>query len=422
MATSQGMAWLVLPNDVLTERQPDALSWFSLTKVNNLRNKGSIVTSSAHDVRGKVILLEFEYASWGGNGGQGLAIHMFDAGAPAAGSGGLGGVGLGYVNMAGAYIGIGLDESGSFSSIDAKKMSETSKDSGVGNVITVRGSQERGYALDGTFTLPAQTPLFYDAARYASRQQIIDDGATRRIVAKFTPKKYLPGYTIDLSVNGQPLLQGFDYPHAVPAALKVGVAATNGDRASNHDIGYLRFFLLDPVGLDCPSNGNLLRDAPAYIDAAGKIYAYPQLNDGDHVHRGWDGSGKWGDTIPADAATYGVDLSGAGCIDSDGPCAAPAANGPALMNSVVIYFRQDKGTEQEPSDTTTFTQHGAIDFVVNMQEERTSAFLPVATITGNNLAKRTVTFPRQRCTGLHVGVNKAASGGPSVVGLEAYDR
>jgi hypothetical protein len=422
MATAQKTAWLATPIGVAAESQSTAQQgWLPLTKANKRPDKSTVVTSKAYDVRGKIIVIELDYVSWGGNGGQGLVVYLFDASAPAAGSGGIGGIGLGYVRMIGAYIGIGLDESGSFSSIDAKSMSETTKDSGAGNFVTVRGSQERNFARDGMFALSPQMPLFYEAARYASRQKLLDSGGIRHVVAKLTPKKYLPGYTVDLMINGEFIVQEFDYPYAVPASVKAGIAATNGDRTSNHEIKNFDFNLLDPVGIECPENGNVLRNIPAYITHSNKAFAYPQLNDGDHVHRGWDGKGKWGD-IPKGNVLYGVDISGAACRDSDGFCAAPAGKGAVEINTVAFYCRQDDGTQQEPSDATTFSQHGAIDFTVLVRSENTSAWTKVASDSGSNLVKRVFTFPPRRCWGVEVSVSKAEGTGPALVGLEAYNR
>ena len=424
MASSQSMAWRVDPAGLVNEsRSFQQQGWYLLTTASKSRNRGTIETNKAYDVRGKIIVFEFNYVSWGGNGGQGLAMYLFDASAGAVGSGGVGGPGLGYINLKGAYIGIGFDESGSFSSPDAKSILENGIDAGTGNFVTIRGSQERRYVRDAMVALPPQLPLFHDAAQYSSRQQSLDGGGIRHIAAKLTPKKYFPGYSIDVSINGQPVLQGFDYPYAVPASVRAGVAATNGDRSSNHEIVDLQFRLLDPVGIECPSNGNVLRNIPAYISHSGKQFFYPQLNDGDHVHKGWDGVGRWGD-IPDGNALYGTDLSGAPCRESDGSfCAAPAGKGAAEINTVVCYCRQDDGTQQEPSDTTKFSQHGAIDFHVQVRDESINDWVDVAPLTSNNnLVKRTFTFPPRRCLGVQVWVLKAGGTGPALVGLEAYKR
>ena len=168
------------------------------------------------------------------------------------------------------------------------------------------------------------------------------------------------------------------------------------------------------------AHDHLLKNVPSYImTTRNLIYYCPQLNDGDAVHAGWDGSGSWGKELTGPLA-YAIDLSGGGCVDSNGPCAAPAGTGGVEMNTIMVFSRQDDGTQKEPSDTTTFTQHGPINFDVIAQPDGTTDWVVIGRVYGNNLVRRVFSFPAARYSQVQARVDLAASDGPSIVQLEAY--
>lgn len=368
------------------------------------------------DALGQVIKFEFDYISWGGNGADGLALYLFDPTIQTAEPARYLGETLGYVGFPGGYVGIGLDERGNFSRGPLNKPDGPT----AGHVAVIRGSAARGWARAGSAAVTP--PLAYLAPKYTTRQQAVAAGGIKHVVAKFTPKKYRPGYEIDLSINDQVLFKAFDYPYAAPASLKAGISASTGGSTNNHEIRNLQLEVVEAVEPGCPENGNLIRNVPAYISAGVKLFYYPQLNDGDHVHKDWDGSGKWGN-LAGQIVLYGVDLTGTQCEDSESVCAAPPGKGAVEMNTAVIYSRQDDGIQQEPGDSTTFTQHGAVNFEVEGQEENNEIdWITLASITGNNLVRRTVTFPARRLWRLQVRVWNGKSTGPALYGFEAYNR
>jgi hypothetical protein len=66
-------------------------------------------------------------------------------------------------------------------------------------------------------------------------------------------------------------------------------------------------------------------------------------------------------------------------------------NGQKTINRVVVYTLQDNyASPSPPTDTMTFTQYGITDFAVQSGVGNTWSTL--ATVAGNNLVKRTVTF------------------------------
>jgi hypothetical protein len=61
------------------------------------------------------------------------------------------------------------------------------------------------------------------------------------------------------------------------------------------------------------------------------------------------------------------------------------------IDRVVVYSLQDAPlSPTEPTDTMTFASFGATDFIV--EGWNGTGWTTLATVTGNNLVKRTVTF------------------------------
>ncbi|HEY3178825.1 MAG TPA: hypothetical protein VGL25_08090, partial [Casimicrobiaceae bacterium] len=69
-------------------------------------------------------------------------------------------------------------------------------------------------------------------------------------------------------------------------------------------------------------------------------------------------------------------------------------------------------------DSQTFSLFGILDFTV--QAWNGSTWTTVATISGNNLVKRTVTFPAVSTDAIRVTVTNALFGYSRIVELEAW--
>jgi hypothetical protein len=67
----------------------------------------------------------------------------------------------------------------------------------------------------------------------------------------------------------------------------------------------------------------------------------------------------------------------------------------------------DYANPVEPTDTTTFANRGVQDFSV--QAWNGTAWVTLATVTGNNLVKRTVTFAPYATDRVRVLITKAAA-------------
>ena len=81
-------------------------------------------------------------------------------------------------------------------------------------------------------------------------------------------------------------------------------------------------------------------------------------------------------------------------------------NGSKTIDRVVVYTLQDNYTSPvEPTDTLTFSRYGITDFTV--QGWNGAAWITLATVTGNNLVKRTVTFTAFTTDRIRVNVTNA---------------
>lgn len=218
---------------------PTDSDWWSLTRAHESYTTGNVQSKKVYAPE-QALQVEFDYISWGGkheggDGGDGLAIYMFDTNRGGAGRGGYHSSALGYCRLNGGYVGIGLDEYGNFSSSCEKQRTD-----GVGVVgATIRGADTRGFAFKENF--PIKTAL--DCATCETRQQAIETGL-KHVVAELTPKKTGPGYTIRLSINGETIVSAADYPYAAPASMKIGVSASNGGQTNHHEIRGLRVLTL----------------------------------------------------------------------------------------------------------------------------------------------------------------------------------
>ncbi len=94
-------------------------------------------------------------------------------------------------------------------------------------------------------------------------------------------------------------------------------------------------------------------------------------------------------------------------------------NGAQTINRVVVYTLQDNyNSPVEPSDTMTFSLYGITDFTV--QGWNGSAWVTLATVSGNNLVKRTVNFTATTTDRIRINVTNALGGFSRIVEVEAW--
>jgi hypothetical protein len=112
--------------------------------------------------------------------------------------------------------------------------------------------------------------------------------------------------------------------------------------------------------------------------------------DGNAVGLIWSNGGDWADaTLDAHPDWLEVDL--------------PASK---TLDHVIVYTLQDNWqSPSAPTDTMTFTQYGIVDFTFQAWDGQ--QWVTLATVTGNNLVKRTLSFTAFTTSKVRVNVTRA---------------
>jgi hypothetical protein len=94
-------------------------------------------------------------------------------------------------------------------------------------------------------------------------------------------------------------------------------------------------------------------------------------------------------------------------------------NGTKTIDRVVVYTIQDNYTNPiEPTDTLTFNTYGITDFTVQGWDG--SAWVTLATVSGNNLVKRTVSFAAYTTDRIRVNIISGLDGWSRITEIEAW--
>lgn len=363
------------------------------------------------------IRVEFEAVYWGGPYGN-VALYFADASAPSAGTGGRTGAASGYCGMAGAYLGLALDEGGYFSrwNCGLGPGIAASGNPGHGNALAIRGPQSRDYPYVTSVSLNDHARM---CDKCTSRAQAAK--SIRHVVLNMTPRSPAgSGYVLSAAVNGQDVIRDMDFPYAPPAELLVGIASTTGSGGAVNEIRNLKVSsqgnitatnCLNGVGPDgrCLRARNDIKDWQVYaqIGNMGGINAPAELVDGDLVQKGWDFSAAWTKAYPKISEPDN-------CL-SIGP-QSPFGD-PILANQIIIVSRQDNSANPvDPTPETTFTKYGAVDFEVmyNTPDNMFSSPTMAAHITGNNKVMRVIDLPKtEKIMRVSLVICKTADGNSS---------
>jgi serralysin len=189
--------------------------------------------------------ITFDFYAYGGTGADGISFFIVDGSQPIKSAGGFGGS-LGYApyiagttnqpGVAGGYLGIGLDEFGSYSN------GSEGRNGGPGNrpdSVVVRGSVATNYDYLGGNPLPGGQSLDVPGAG-ATREQ-----AKRSAKVDLSPTGVL-SVKLDLNANGiftdpgEELINISDLVQrngALPSTLTFGFAASTGAQTNVHEVG-----------------------------------------------------------------------------------------------------------------------------------------------------------------------------------------
>jgi hypothetical protein len=258
---------------------PPGDGWLRLTSATTNQLGYGIVNSTFPSTLG--VLVDFEYTAWrgSGSGADGFSVFLFDAAVSPFSIGGDGGS-LGYANnnspsdpgLTGAYLGIGVDEFGNFSSTTG------GKNGGPGqrpNSVAVRGPQPTYTYITGnqiiasdagagdnggvdyntlTATRPTSTQFFRRL-----QFEIVPSGGNYVLTVR---------WKTSLSGNFVTLLGPTILATPPPALLKVGFAASTGAFINNHEIRN--------VLITTPGNVRVLKVAPLTVpySAGGTPFSY----------------------------------------------------------------------------------------------------------------------------------------------------
>jgi hypothetical protein len=129
------------------------------------------------------------------------------------------------------------------------------------------------------------------------------------------------------------------------------------------------------------------------------------VNQGNCAGRGWTLNGGWADGTVSqwpDWVQVSLDLA------------------KTVSRVVVCTVQDDYANPVEPTDTTTFTKYGVTDFQVQGWDG--SQWVTLATVSGNNLVKRTVSFAPFTTSMIRVNVTGALSYVSRVTDLQVWGR
>ena len=141
------------------------------------------------------------------------------------------------------------------------------------------------------------------------------------------------------------------------------------------------------------ADGNIAPADTSFVIASstfGSGFPAQSVIDGDTTGRNWTAGGGWADAT----------------LDQYPDWIVLQLNGKHVLDAVSVYTLQDNWQSPvTPTSTMTFTQYGIVDFTVDGWDGTRWATL--ATVTGNNLVQRTVTFAPYTTDRIRVNVTRA---------------
>ncbi len=220
--------------------------WLQLTTASN--NEAGWVYNTTPFPSSAGVLVNFDYADYGGSGADGLTFFLFgnntgdpDGSTPLSLTTGPVGGSLGYADcptshedgLTNAYVGVGLDEFGNF----GRGSSFCGVSGGVGgassypNYLIVRGpgSAQTGYPYETG--APVADPQ--NANEKLKGTSITD---YRHVTVLITPAGLLSVYITFPDGNTQTVTSGYQLPANPPTYLQLGFVASTGGSTDFHDI------------------------------------------------------------------------------------------------------------------------------------------------------------------------------------------
>ncbi|MGH7489676.1 MAG: discoidin domain-containing protein, partial [bacterium] len=150
------------------------------------------------------------------------------------------------------------------------------------------------------------------------------------------------------------------------------------------------------------ANGGVASASSTYTQP-GVSYPVSAINNNERAGVNWGTGGGWNDAT-ADTFPDWVQIN---------------FNGNKTIDHVVIYTVQDNYVNPvEPTDTTMFTLYGVTAFTV--QGWTGSTWTTLATVTGNNLVKRTVNFTPYTTSRIRINITSALASYSRITEVESW--
>jgi hypothetical protein len=147
------------------------------------------------------------------------------------------------------------------------------------------------------------------------------------------------------------------------------------------------------------SNGGVASASSTYSAA----FPIAAVNNNERAGVNWGNGGGWND---ATANTFPDTVS-------------ISFNGSKTIDRVVVYTLQDNFTAPvEPTDSMTFSLYGITAFTV--QGKQGTQWRTLATVSGNNLVKRTVTFAPFTTSQIRIRITAALASFSRITEIEAW--
>jgi hypothetical protein len=180
-------------------------------------------------------------------------------------------------------------------------------------------------------------------------------------------------------------------------------AAYSGDAGNTASSGTFAETVNAPngsVNVALASNGGVASASSTYSSA----FPASAINDNERAGNGWGAGGGWADgTANVFPDWVQVNFAGQKTIDH-----------------VVVYTVQDNySAPVEPTDTMTFSQWGVTAF--DVQAWNGTAWYTVASVTGNNLVKRTVSFAAVTTDRVRITTRAARGAYSGITEVEAWN-
>jgi hypothetical protein len=179
------------------------------------------------------------------------------------------------------------------------------------------------------------------------------------------------------------------------------VAAYSGDGNNTASQGQLTQVVIPVVGTNfaLASNG-AVASASSTLSVAFPVSA---VNNNERAGVNWGNGGGWNDAT-GNAFPDTVQI---------------AFNGSKTIDRVVVYTLQDNfASPIEPTDTLTFSLYGITAFVV--QGWTGSAWTTLATVSGNNLVKRSVNFSAFTTSRIRIRITAVLASFSRITEIEAW--